>query len=740
VKAVGAKEFFEFIFGGLNDGYLCIVTINRNLKTNQKVTGDALVKQHFFPWPDGLDKALALIDKVKTQQDVYFTPFLTIRRRRKKQDITETPVAWADGDLCPLESLLVPPSAVIRSSNAGEQDKYHFYWKFDDIQTSDVGEHISKRIAYYHADEGMDRSGWDLTQLLRVPETYNHKFSPPLQVSKAIIDEDLTYIEEDFRPYPEVESTTEFHPLENVELPDVSAQEILLQHKVELNPRAFDLYNIEPDQLRDWSKNLWELELICLEAGISPEETFIIARSSACNKYARDNRPEKNLWKEVQKAAVYVKDRDKEVPDVLTAGAVKVEPPRLLDDSERARVERDETFIERYTKWAKKLGDAAVQYHPAGAFVILSSLLCGNVKLPTSFGTVVPNLWFMILADTTLTRKSTAMDNATDLLLDIDDDILLATDGSIEGLLTSMATRSGKPSLFLRDEVTGLIEAMSKKEYMAGMMETLTKMYDAKHMKRILRRETIDVRDPRLVLFAGGIRSKMMDLLTYQHVSSGFLPRFIFITAESDLTRIKPIGPPTMVNLEERDDLIDEARTIYGHYAVTVNPSSNGKASIPKQWNAELTEEAWLLYNKYEFRLLDFAIESHDPALVTPMMDRLSKSGLKASVLLAASRIHQDKIEVTELDVLHAFYYIEQWMGHTAAIIGSIGTSQDERKLQKILSEIENNPGILRSKIMQKFYLNARETNDILATLEQRNSIKRQQRGGRGERIVPTGR
>jgi hypothetical protein len=191
----------------------------------------------------------------------------------------------------------------------------------------------------------------------------------------------------------------------------------------------------------------------------------------------------------------------------------------LLTDEERSLAEKSSTIVEEYIDWAKDLGDAAWQYHQAGAFVILSSLLAGSVRLPTSYGTVVPNLWFMILADTTLTRKTTAMDVAMDVIQEIDSDAVLATDGSIEGLFTSLSMRPGRPSVFLRDEFSGLLESMSRKDYYAGMAETLTKLYDGKFQKRVLRKETIEVRDPVLIVFAGGIRERVLGLLTHEHVA-----------------------------------------------------------------------------------------------------------------------------------------------------------------------------------------------------------------------------
>ncbi|MCA1800026.1 MAG: DUF3987 domain-containing protein [Actinobacteria bacterium] len=733
MKRVPTKEFFEFLFED-NEGYLCVVEIDRNSNTKQKN-----VKQHFFVYPQELDGVLTLADAKKTQVDLYFAPFLLDQPTRKKQFISDTVTAWADGDLCPVDALKIQPSAVIRSSKTEDgQEKFHFYWKFDDLQPATVGENISKRIAYHHEDDGMDKSGWDLTQLLRIPDTYNHKYTPPLKVSPAIIDTEAIYSAEYFdRFYEEVEQDVDYIDVEAVDLPDKSAKEILTEYKSIISPRAVDLFVEVP--VKNWSSALYELQCTLFEAGLSKEEVFVVANESACNKYARDNRPQSQLWKEVQKVGTQVAMKQEAPPadeDEVT-NIIAENPPELLTDEQRALVRSNPSFIEEYTEWAKSLGDASPQYHPVGAFVILSSIMCGTVRIPTSFGTLIPNLWFMILADTTLTRKSTAMDIAMDLLFEVDDDVMLATDGSIEGLMTAMATRSGRPSVFLRDEVTGLIDAISKKEYMAGMMEMLTKMYDGRPMKRILRRETINVSDPRLVFFSGGIRNKMMEILDYQHVSSGFLPRFVFVTAESDITRIKPIGPPTEIGTDKREEMIESLIKMYDKYNAkpTRSNSTNSAVQFPSQWPVELTPDAWYLYNSYEVKMLDYAMKSLDPGIMTPMMDRLAKSGLKAAALIAASRMPEDKIIVGVEDMYHAFFYIEQWLRHTIYIVNNIGKSFDERLIQRLVDVVSSNSGVLRSEIMRRNHMSARDAEQIFLTMEQRGLIRREKKGGRGERI-----
>jgi hypothetical protein len=488
----------------------------------------------------------------------------------------------------------------------------------------------------------------------------------------------------------------------------------------------------DQDPIGSWSELLWKLMMLLFEAGMSREEVYYTCFNSKVNKYGRDGKPPEYLWRDVCRAFL----RHEENVNVIVTPSEQAD---LLSEEEIAWASAQETFVERYSKWASGLGDAAAQYHPAGAFVILSSILGGRVRLPTSFGVVGLNLWFMILADTTLTRKSTAMDIATDLLALIDEDAILATDGSIEGLMTGLQPRSGRPSLFLRDEFSGLIEQMTKKDYMAGMMEMLTKLYDGKMQKRLLRKESVTITKPVLIVFAGGIKTKVQQLLTLEHISSGFMPRFVFITAESSTAKMQPMGPPTLRDYSGRDELVDEMREIYTHYVVPAGVEERGTFKVPvmREWDAELTPEAWARYNKFEQDMMQAGIDSGRPELMTPMYDRLAKSTLKVAVLLAASRLREETVVVEESDVVLGISYCRSWRNYANDVVNGVGKNAGERDLEKITQAIMRNPGITRGRLMQNFHLTARSADAIFTTLEQRGQIT-PTRQGRGWAYYPT--
>lgn len=704
------ETFFKLIFGQ-NNGYVCTAS----------TTAEKVFEETFWKFPDELE---AMVENVQSKQigyNQYFCPHLLSKPIRKKEYVEITPNSWADLDSCNPNNLLIPASVVLESSPG----RYQAFWLFDKPVDKADAEDLSRRIAYFHKEQGADTSGWDLTQLLRIPGTGNYKYTTALTVPTVrIVQAQKTYYRlEDFADYPTlIDYTYVDEPMPDVS--DINAEELMMIGSGTLSPLAWRYFNEEPQG--DWSKVLWNLQMLLFEAGFTKEQVFAIALKAKCNKYVRDGRPLNQVWKEVLRASEHHKLNEK----ILVPEPESI--VQLMSKEERDIVDRlPATFVDRYIDWASSLGDAAKQYHQAGAFVCLSSMLCGSVVLPTSFGNIVPNLWFMITADTTLTRKTTSMDIAMGIIDDVNPDAVLATDGSMEGMLTALSQRPKKPSIFLRDEFSGLLESMLKKDYMAGVAEMFTKLYDGKMQKRILRKETIDIRDPRLIIFAGGIKTKITEILSDEHISSGFIPRFVFITAESDVSRLKPIGPPSSASRNGRNELVTELTEMFEFYNSEVSmkigtDTSNVSLKQGREFEARLTPEAWQRYNELEYRLVELGLQSTRPDLFTPIGDRLAKSILKAAVLIAASRQRQKFIIVEVTDILLAIKYGEQWRTYGEDVISGVGKSKNERQYDVVLDFIHRNEdaGVPRSRIMRNFRLNSREATLMLDTLTQRGLIE----------------
>jgi ribosomal protein S25 len=133
--------------------------------------------------------------------------------------------------------------------------------------------------------------------------------------------------------------------------------------------------------------------------------------------------------------------------------------------------------------------------------------------------------------------------------------------------------------------------------------------------------------------------------------------------------------------------------------------------------------------------MMQAALESRSPELMTPMFDRLAKSTLKAAVLLAALRLEGEvMVQVTDLN--KAIMYCEQWREYTMDVLTNIGRTTSERMVSTVLSYIVRKQGVMRSELMQIYHLDARQAELILTTLEQRGQVSRV-KSGRSERLYP---
>jgi hypothetical protein len=365
---------------------------------------------------------------------------------------------------------------------------------------------------------------------------------------------------------------------------------------------------------------------------------------------------------------------------------------------------------------------------------LLSAITAGSVRTETSYGKIAPNIWGLVLGDSTVTRKSTSMKMAMDLLSDLEPELLLATDGSVEGLLSGLEKRPNKVSVFFRDEVSGLFDSINKRDYLSSMPETLAHLYDVPPVySRLLRKEVIRIESPAFIFFGGGITERVYQNISMEWIESGFMPRFMVVSGEFSQNAMRPTGPPTAGSMKRRAGLVERLADIYQYYSAEVQTKLLGqKALLTPRIMADLTSEAWSRYQKIESELTVQGYDSMIRSTALPTFDRLGRSVLKMSMILAATRQEPNKdnhIEVSENDVINAAWYAQKWGRHSIELIMNAGKAPREKYMDRVLHKIENSPGVLKSTLMQHLHLTKREADDIIQTLEERGQIKKDKVG-----------
>jgi hypothetical protein len=87
-------------------------------------------------------------------------------------------------------------------------------------------------------------------------------------------------------------------------VPKQSAEAIRKQYRQKLSGTARKLLKAE-EARGDRSQTLWKLYNLCLEAGMTPGEVFVVVKPTPWNKYRGQSRENRQLWTEIHKAEAY---------------------------------------------------------------------------------------------------------------------------------------------------------------------------------------------------------------------------------------------------------------------------------------------------------------------------------------------------------------------------------------------------------------------------------------------------
>jgi hypothetical protein len=160
-----AGELWHHIFGS-ERGLLHIWTAIRD-------EDGSLIKPKSanFHYPKAADAAAQwALEQSDKGREVYFCAHLLMGPERRKENAGAVQALWFEKDGGQMPNGHLTPSAVVESSPG----RYHCYLRLTDPIPPENAEALNKRLA---DATGADPSGADRTQLLRVPETTNHKYS-----------------------------------------------------------------------------------------------------------------------------------------------------------------------------------------------------------------------------------------------------------------------------------------------------------------------------------------------------------------------------------------------------------------------------------------------------------------------------------------------------------------------------------------------------------------------------------
>lgn len=195
-------------------------------------------------------------------------------------------------------------------------------------------------------------------------------------------------------------------------------------------------------------------------------------------------------------------------------------------------------FIKKYMKMASRRTDAYPEFHFAAALSILSRVADKKLFVELSHETIYPNLWVWCLGDSTISRKTTAMRIAKNLVrisrLDIEN-FFLPHSFSPEAFVEIMSDQPH--GAYWLDEAGNLLASLQK-PYMTDLRDLYCKLYDNEQYHRKLRtsksskKAEFRIEDPYLTQWLSTVADTFKKYSNTLDLVSGWLLRYIYLCPE----------------------------------------------------------------------------------------------------------------------------------------------------------------------------------------------------------------
>lgn len=717
------EDFFELIYGEL-EGFACV--------TRKGIDGN-LTTDKFFQWPEQKEGLVNYCTRWH-HEDVYFTGHLTDGKGRRKANMVAGRVAFGDADECKPTSLLAEPTVVVHTS----EDKSHVYWLVEDTTDPIELERMSHAVSVAHPKDttGYD-TGWATNKLLRVPGTYNNKYSDTVPYELHYEVSGVTWTQESFAEHYKLPEKVEAVSLDMADIPSKEEAMESLNWSVQLQEILQGTYFANQGYSRYKVLHLAIHELF--RSGATNEQVFAILENHTLNKWAEDgvSKAGERLWDDIVRARVQAELSNSDLIGEFDEDLLPELPETNFDFlTEEERANLKPTFIDKFASWSASKTKTARVYQEAAAFGLLSTVLSELAHIPMNFGPERLNLWFIVGGRSTIDRKSTVKRHMLSVLgaLSDDEDYLynLGSDFTVQGLSDVLLDRPNRSGIVYIDEFQGFLEETTK-NYMSGTKSTLTDMYDGTIRGKIrstaVKKQRNEVQYS-LNIYALGIAKQIAGQLTEDDFYSGFLNRFLWIMPPSDYTPPSITEGFDLAPQEKRKEdtefhelvqMLRQSRTYFEQFTDGLDAQTE-----PMIITAEAHERMSQLLSDMEKAAKRIGKEQ-----VMQAGQRLVHSTYKAAALLAMVDC-REQVELN--DVLTAISYSNSWFSNLITMSNSISSTEWNRQLEEIHELLDKRGGEMQYGALYREFkalYKPKDFKDMLTALEESGYIRLKSEAGR---------
>jgi len=355
-----------------------------------------------------------------------------------------------------------------------------------------------------------------------------------------------------------------------------------------------------------------------------------------------------------------------------------------------------ETFLSIYQKYAAEITDASPDYHLFMGLSLIGLILKNRVFFPWGDTRLYPNIWIILLGESTVDHKSTAIMIPHRLADRYDHLLSYPNEFSYERMVVMLANRPC--GVFLFDEFKTFLGLLNR-DYMAGSRGFLASMYDAPYnYKRELSSGTFEIKNPAVSIWTATTTAWFTDNLKESDIEGGLIPRFIIVRATR---KGKDVPLPPMAD--------KEARNLLQGWMTNFQSLSGAAYMFP---DARKIHDRW--YNKMrEWRVNRFGA----------FVGRLQAYLIKFAMIIQVNDTQSLKItpETMEKSVKLITWLFDEMRKIEEDEIVTGAHNKDIQKIKRYLSKTKN--WMSRSQLLRATHLSSWQFNNAIKTMSERDEV-----------------
>ncbi|OPY16894.1 MAG: hypothetical protein A4E23_01641 [Methanomethylovorans sp. PtaU1.Bin073] len=373
----------------------------------------------------------------------------------------------------------------------------------------------------------------------------------------------------------------------------------------------------------------------------------------------------------------------------------------------------EDHFLTVFRKWQESRTDAYPEYHFMGGLWLLSAFCQGKVVLKLTTGHVKPNIWVTILGLTTISHKTTSINNTKYIFETVTETRAYNNIYSQEGYLETL--QDNPVSHFIYDEVAGLLAKMHAK-YNDGIFDLDCALYSGSSIQKTLASKkgqphTVTVDNPYVTKLYATTPDKFTTNIQQVDFDCGWGFRFLYCWPKYKKGR-RGLATETQEDVDARGAVITRALKIY--------------QMIEQYKELPFTVEPGAL------EYLDAIVEQHeniawntDNDAYAAATGRGQENTLKIAMLLEIGKSKPSFCITLDTMKYAADLVFNYFVPTTLDVCDRIQEDIRNNQIEKIISKLRKKGGVgYHSDVLRETKLVAKVFNECIYTMVESGAIK----------------